>query len=64
MKAAILVVDSDELILDVTSAMLSRSSFEVLTACCAGSALKLLDERPGIDLVLSEAVLPASRVWN
>jgi CheY-like chemotaxis protein len=56
--ATVLVVDNEPEILNVMTAMFARSSYDVLTADSAVSALKTLQTQPRIDLVLSEASLP------
>ncbi len=57
-SATVLVVDDHLDILDVTRAMLARSSCDVLTADSGSAALDLLRVHPEVDLVLSEAMLP------
>ncbi len=56
--ATVLVVDDQPGILDVTRAMLTRSSCDVLIADSGSAALDLLRVHPEVDLVLSEATLP------
>ncbi len=55
--ATVLVVDCDPEILDLTTAMLARSSYDVLTADSAAAALNVLRSTPNVDLVISDTVL-------
>lgn len=54
----ILVVDNHPEIVEVTKAMLARSSYQVLTAHNGEDALECLHTRGHVDLVLSEILMP------
>jgi DNA-binding response OmpR family regulator len=56
--ATVLVVDYEPEILNVVSAMLARSQFDVVTARSAGDARSIL-RRKRVDVVLSAVVMPA-----
>ena len=54
----ILAVDDDPLQLDLLEMMLTRLSYTVVRAISGEAALRLLTERPEIDLVLLDVMLP------
>jgi CheY-like chemotaxis protein len=54
----ILVVEDDEDVRDFVCETLSEREYHVLSAPDAESALRLLDEKPHIDLLLTDVVLP------
>jgi two-component system cell cycle sensor histidine kinase/response regulator CckA len=55
----ILLVDDEETIRTITSRLLERSGFRVLTAATPGEAVSLFDRhRAAIDLLLTDVVMP------
>jgi signal transduction histidine kinase/CheY-like chemotaxis protein len=56
--ANILVVDDDNAVREVTSAMLRNLGYEVIEAGSGGAALELLEQEPNIDLVLIDFAMP------
>jgi len=54
----ILVVDDDFLVRMTIAAVLSSAGFDVIEASDAGSALDILKEQPGIDLVCTDVNMP------
>jgi CheY-like chemotaxis protein len=57
-RTKILVVDDDEDVLAVTSALLAHEGYDVLIAQAAGEALALLDRHRDIALLFTDIVLP------
>lgn len=56
-NAAILVVDDEATIVDVTKRYLEREGFEVVTASEGKTALKIVKSRP-IDLIVTDVMMP------
>jgi CheY-like chemotaxis protein len=54
----ILVVDDDPLVLRSASRMLTNRGYRVSTAMSANEALDVLQEKPGIALVLTDVLMP------
>src|SRR3982074_264938 len=54
----ILVVDDNEALLDVTSAMLTASGYRVLCARNSAEAIRILESGQEIDLLFSDVVMP------
>ena len=57
-RLVILAVDDDDLVLMNTVAMLEDLGHEVLSASSGAQALEIIRERPWIDLVLTDQVMP------
>ena len=55
----ILVVDDDQYILDVVKEQLFHLGHEVITACCGKDALQKAKEFTGIDLLLTDIMMPS-----
>ena len=55
----ILVVDDNEALLDVTSAMLTASGYRVLCARNSVEAIRILESGQEIDLLFSDVVMPS-----
>jgi CheY-like chemotaxis protein len=56
--AAILLVDDDSAVREVTAALLEETGYVVLQVGSGGAALDLLDRHPKIDLVLLDFAMP------
>jgi len=56
--ARVLVVDDDSTMLEVVSRMLTRAGYEVLPANGARQALEIVNNPPGVDLVVSDLKMP------
>ena len=54
----ILIVDDDETSLMLVQGLLGKSGYEILTTNAGRSALDILENTPGIDLLLLDVVLP------
>ncbi|WP_213948639.1 response regulator [Luteibacter sp. dw_328] len=54
----VLVVEDDPNVLDITSYMLEREGYEVLTAMNANAALTVLAAHPEVGLVLTDVNMP------
>jgi CheY-like chemotaxis protein len=54
----VLVVDDDRGVLRLTSRMLRMAGYKVLEAGSGPEALSVLQKEPGIDLVLTDIVMP------
>jgi CheY-like chemotaxis protein len=57
-EAKILVVDDDPITLALTSAALRQAGFEVFAAVDAHAAFVLLEQKPDIDLMITDVVMP------
>ena len=57
MGARILVVDDEREIADLVEVYLKNENFEVFKYCCAGDALKCIEEEP-LDLAILDVMLP------
>jgi DNA-binding NtrC family response regulator len=57
-QRTILVVDDEPEMREVCRAALAREGFEILQAGNGAEALDLLDRHGGVDLVVSDAVMP------
>ncbi|HZZ89808.1 MAG TPA: response regulator [Caulobacteraceae bacterium] len=57
-RARVLLVDDDILVSNGTAAMLEDLGHEVIEAGSAARALSLLEETPGIDLVITDHAMP------
>jgi signal transduction histidine kinase/CheY-like chemotaxis protein len=60
-STAILLVDDEELVRRATAEMLREIGHEVLEASSAMNALKLLDERPDIEVLVTDYLMPGTR---
>ena len=58
-KQRILVVEDEEKVRAASVEMLEELGYHVLEASDGPSALKLLDEKPAIDLLFTDVVLPS-----
>jgi signal transduction histidine kinase/ActR/RegA family two-component response regulator len=56
----ILLVDDEHDLLDISSAYLNKLGYETLLATNAAHALHLVDEHPGIDVIVTDIVMPGS----
>jgi signal transduction histidine kinase len=56
--AAILLIDDDTAVREVTASILEDIGYVVLTVGSGGAALDLLDQRPRVDLVLVDFAMP------
>jgi CheY-like chemotaxis protein len=54
----VLVVDDDRGVLRLTSRMLRMAGYKVLEAGSGPEALSVLEKEPGVDLVLTDIVMP------
>lgn len=54
----ILVVDDEEALLELVEESLQELGYQVLTAGSGQQALKILSENPGIDLLISDVIMP------
>jgi len=57
-EETVLLVDDEELLRTVVSDLLSQLGYHVLPAASAQEALTLADEKNGIDLVVTDVVMP------
>lgn len=57
-EETVLLVDDEELLRTVVSDLLSQLGYNVLPAGSAQEALTLADEKNGIDLVVTDVVMP------
>jgi len=57
-RCTILLVEDEPFVREATRSILESAGFEVLPAEDAASALKAYEERPSIDLVMTDMVLP------
>ena len=55
---SILVVDDEEQLLELVEECLKNQGYNVFTACDANLALTVLEQNPGIDLLISDVVMP------
>jgi CheY-like chemotaxis protein len=60
-SAVILLVDDEELVRRATADMLREMGHEVLEAPSATSALKLMEERPDIEMMITDYLMPGAR---
>jgi len=56
-QGTILLVEDEAMVREVAARALSRSGYEVLTACSGEEALAIIADRPGIDLLISDVVM-------
>jgi CheY-like chemotaxis protein len=56
--ATVLVVDDDDDVRAVTAAALENCGLKVIEAASAAEALRLLDEPHGIDVIVTDVVMP------
>lgn len=57
-KQTILVVDDEPEVRKLVTAMLTRNHYRVLTADTGENAIRLFNNNPGIDLLLTDVVAP------
>ena len=57
-RRTILLVEDEPFVREATRSILESAGFEVLPAEDAASAMKAYEERPAIDLVMTDMVLP------
>ena len=57
-SGTVLVVDDDRGVLRLTSRMLRMAGYKVLEAGSGPEALSVLEKEPGVDLVLTDIVMP------
>lgn len=60
----ILVIDDDPITLKVIHKMLTNNKFDPITASSVKGALKILDEDPTIDLVISDIQMPKANAFD
>jgi PAS domain S-box-containing protein len=60
-SAVILLVDDEELVRRATADMLREIGHDVIEAASATAALKLLEERPDVDLIVTDYLMPGIR---
>jgi signal transduction histidine kinase len=56
-RLKILVVEDNDSVREVASAMIEEMGFETITACNGHEGLKMIDEQRDIDLVLSDVIM-------
>jgi putative nucleotidyltransferase with HDIG domain len=56
----VLVVDDEEAVRNIVAALLQRSGFTPTLVAGADEALQMLHDKPGIDLVLSDVMMPGT----
>ena len=57
-KNRLLIVDDEEALLGLLGRYLTRSGYEVVTACSAQAAFQELKKEPAFDLVITDLTLP------
>ncbi len=60
-RDVILVVDDQKAVLEVTASMLRRSGYEVLEASGGQDALRTLESRPEVTVLLTDCNMPVLR---
>ena len=55
----VLVVDDDQFVLDMVKEQLFNLGHEVITACCGKDALQKAKEFTGIDILLTDIMMPS-----
>jgi PAS domain S-box-containing protein len=60
-SALILLVDDEELVRHATADMLREMGHEVVEAASASGALKLLEDRPEVELIVTDYLMPGVR---
>jgi PAS domain S-box-containing protein len=56
-KPVVLVVEDNDAVRDVAAAMIEDMGFETLQACNGNEALRIIEQRQDIDLVLSDVIM-------
>lgn len=60
-RTVILLVDDEQVVRHATADMLREIGHEVIEAASATAALKLVDERPDIELIMTDYLMPGMR---
>jgi DNA-binding response OmpR family regulator len=64
MSSTVMVVDDEPMIRKLVTSALSTSGYKVVDAETPQQAMKMMDSHPGLDLLLTDVVMPEVGGWE